>query len=681
MNFYLQNVPLEEAKERFQSALRDAGLWGVLGQEIIPLDENAVGRILAVPIFAKISSPHYHAAAMDGFAIQAIDTNGAQPSLPKIIPIRTVKDTSTSPSACYVDTGDPLPEKYDSVIPIENVELLDHNNEITTITKGPTYIRIRAGVTPWSHVRPLGEDIVVTQLILSGRHALRPVDLGVIAAAGYNDIPVRRKPNVAIIPTGSELVNIGSELKPGDILEYNSLILAAQVNEWGGRARRLAITPDVKGAIKEAVKKAAKTSDLILLNAGSSAGVEDYSAEIIKELGFLVVHGIAIRPGHPVIFGMIKVGNREGSVKNIRERKDDINAKEYKWIPIIGVPGYPVSATLTGEIFIKPLISLWIGIESKSPPLVKARITRKVTSPPGDDDFLRVNMGIVEGHLIAFPLSRGAGVITSLVNADGIALIPRGIQGVDAGSLVDISLYRSIDEIEKTILCIGSHDITLDLLCQFLIKHNRRMISVNVGSQAGLIALQRGEAHLAGSHLLDVETGDYNITHIRKYLPGIPVNVIGFVQRQQGLIIKKGNPKKIKDLFDLLREDISYVNRQRGAGTRVLLDYLLVQNNLKASSIQGYENEVYTHLNVAAAVSSGRSDCGLGIASAAQALNLDFIPLAFEKYQLIIPSKYILTDHLAPIFEIFNNPEFNKVIQKYRGYETNEMGKLIAEIK
>jgi putative molybdopterin biosynthesis protein len=665
MSVYLHDIPLSQARERLREALQDANLWRVLGIELIPLDENALGRVTAEPIWAEISSPHYHASAMDGFAVRSISTNGAMPSTPVTLFIGS--------QAQYVDTGDPLPEWANAVIPIENVESLDESGEITSAIRQPSSIRIRAAVAPWSHVRPLGEDIVATQLVLPAGHILRPADLGAIAASGHQTIRVARKPKVAILPTGTELVPIGSKLKSGDILEYNSLVLAAQIKTMGGEPTRYPIIKDNFDSICEKVQEAAQTHDLVLLNAGSSAGAEDFSSKVVEKLGTLLVHGVAVRPGHPVILGLI---NR---------KSEDLQLETLNLIPIIGVPGYPVSAALTVDIFVESLIAKWLGRRPLELPIEIATLTRKIVSPAGDDDYVRVAVGKVGDKLLAAPLSRGAGVITSLVQADGLALIPSGVQGLEAGEQVKVHLYRSKAEIEKTIFCIGSHDLTLDLLAQFLADHDRRLASANVGSQGGLVALRRGEAHLAGSHLLDPRDGSYNISYIRQYMPNIPVKVIALVGRDQGLMVKKGNPKGIKSLEDLAssgpgeKREIQFVNRQRGAGTRVLLDYHLNAMAMPADSILGYTQEEYTHLGVAAAIASGRADCGLGIAAAAQALDLDFIPLFQERYDLVIPKQHAESELLAPLFDLLTDRGFREAVSRLMGYDVSVMGTIILE--
>ena len=685
MSVYLHDIPLSQAQSRLETALRDADLWRVLGLETIPLDENALGRTLAGPVWAVTSSPHYHASAMDGFAVRAADTAGALPSKPVTLQIPD--------QTHYLDTGDPLPSGFDSVIPIENTEALDEHDNLTEAIRDPAAIRIRASVAPWTHVRPLGEDIVATELVLPAGHVLRPADLGAIAAAGHSEVNVARKPRVAILPTGTELVPIGSKLKAGDILEYNSLVLAAQVKAMGGEPTRYPITMDDFDLICQRVQEAVQEHDLILLNAGSSAGAEDFSSKVVEKLGTLLVHGVAVRPGHPVILGMVDTSTTLNTDRG--SMTEGIVTRLPSSAPIIGVPGYPVSAALTIEIFVESLIAQWLGRRPKELPTETAQLTRKITSPGGDDDFVRVAVGRVGEKLLAAPLSRGAGVITSLVRADGLVLMPRGTQGAEAGEQVQVRLYRPRAELDKTIFCIGSHDMTLDLIAQFLAGHDRRLASANVGSQGGLVALRRGEAHMAGSHLLDPQTGEYNISYIRQYMPNIPVKVVTLVGREQGLLVKQGNPKDINSLEDLSRPEaesarpgprragdaqrVHFVNRQRGAGTRVLLDYQLNLMGIAPDAIIGYNQEEYTHLGVAAAVASGRADCGLGIAAAAKALELDFIPLYQERYDLVFLKEYAESELLSPLFAVLENSEFRAAVAALPGYDVSQMGNLVLE--
>ncbi|MBN1264460.1 MAG: molybdopterin biosynthesis protein [Anaerolineales bacterium] len=649
-NIYLHDIPLEEARNRFHKAISAAGLGGILGEEQIPL-QDAAGQKTSRAVWAQLSSPHYHAAAMDGFAIRAQDTEGASD-----------RDPAVLNRIQYVDTGDPMPAWADAVIPVELVENLDSGDLLDSRS-----IHVRLSLPPWKHVRPMGEDMVATQLVLPANHILRPVDLGAIAGSGHHEVWVIRKPRVAIIPTGTELVPVGARAQAGEIIEYNSLVLAAQVEIWGGTATRYPIVEDRLETIQQQTAEAARIHDLVLVNAGSSAGSEDFTAEVVSNLGTLLVHGIAVRPGHPVILGMLERAKTDGST----------GAEQ---IPVIGIPGYPVSAALTGEIFVEPLLALWTGRKGIQRPVVEAVLTRKVHSSPGDDEYLRVTAGKVGERIVAAPLARGAGVISSLVRSDGIVHIPAGVQGIQSGEKVQVELYCSPEDLEKTLVVLGSHDLTIDLIAQELALMGFKLSSGNLGSLGGLIALRRGEAHFAGSHLMDPESGEYNLSYIRRYLPDTPVVLVNLVTRQQGLILQSGNPEGIHSLEDIARPDITYVNRQRGAGTRVLLDYHLEQLRIDPAAIKGYAQEEYTHLTVAAAVASNRAHCGLGIRAAADALNLDFLPLYQERYDLVFPRTHFESVLIQPVLEILENPLFRNSVAAMPGYDVEHMGEIIAEL-
>jgi len=644
-NIYLQDVALSEALDSWHAALQEHGLWGPLGAETIPLDQ-ALGRVTAEPVWARISSPHYHAAAMDGYAVRSEETLGASETSPLLLRV--------GEQALPVDTGDPLPPGMNAIIMIENTQ--------PVWQEGVDYIEILSAVAPWADVRPMGEDMVATELVLPANHRLRPQDVGAIAGSGHTQVTVYRRPRVAILPTGTELVKPGSDLQPGDIIEYNSLMLGAQAEEAGCVVTRLPIQADDYASIKAAVVDALETHDLVAINAGSSAGSEDYTSTIVRELGELRVHGIAIRPGHPVVLGVA-----QGKA-------------------LVGVPGFPVSAAMTFERIVMPVLYRWQGLQPPERPRIDATLTRKTLSPMGEDHFLRVTVGQVGERMVATPLGGGAGVLMSLVKADGIVTIPRFSEGYDAGATVEVELLRPLSSIKRTIVAIGSHDMTLDVLADQLRRRRRDLTlsSAHVGSLGGLLALQRGEAHLAGSHLLDEETGDYNVSYIRQLLTaqGVHVVLLGFVDREQGLIVPKGNPKNIQAFDDLLREDVVFVNRQRGAGTRVLLDYALKQRGLNPRRIAGYERQEYTHLAVAATVKSGAADTGLGILAAARALDLDFVPLFHERYDLVIPVEYYESDLLAPLLRILREPDsaFRQAVQGMGGYGTDNMGKVLAQL-
>ena len=637
--YYLDDIPLTDALAKFMDALKAAGATNRSGSESIPL-AGAAGRTTASPIWARRSSPHYDAAAMDGAAVRSVDTVGATETAPITLTV--------GEQAKWIDTGDLMPAGFDAVAMIEVVRRVDDDK-----------IELRSAVPPYHNVRPLGEDIVATELVLPEGRRLRPYDLAACAAAGLSEVTVRRRPNISIIPTGSELVPPGATPRPGGIIESNGLMLAAMANEWGADAVVMNPVPDVPHLLKAALFDALGEYDVVVLNAGSSAGSEDYTASLVEEMGELLVHGVAIRPGHPVVLGIV-------------------NEK-----PILGIPGYSVSAALTLELFLKPLVEIKLGLKPRTREKATAVLTRKVLSPMGEDEYLRVRLGVVGKRTVATPIQRGAGVIMSLVRADGLVIIPRFSEGVDAGTTVDVELLASKEEISDAIVVTGSHDVVLDLLASELSRQNpgRNLASSNVGSLGGLLALSRGEAHLAGTHLLDESTGEYNLSYIRRHLKGIPIVLVALVGRVQGLLVPCGNPMGITGLADLAREDVTFVNRQHGSGTRLLLDHLLGGADIPASSIRGYVREEYTHLAVAATVAGGNADAGLGILSAARAVGTDFIPLTNEQYDLAIPTSFYEGEDLAPLLELIRDDSFRQKVDALSGYDTSRMGEVVARLE
>ncbi len=652
-NIYLRDVPLDTAIASWHAALETAGLLRPLERERVFLHQ-AFQRVTAAPVWARVSAPHYHACAMDGYAVRSVDTTGASETSPKRLAIGT--------SAFPVDTGDPLPAGTDAVIMIEQVLELPAGAEI----------EIMAATPPWQYVRAMGEDMVASELVLPSGHRIRSQDLGALAGSGHGDVLVWRKPRVAIIPTGSELVAAGETARPGEIIEYNSLVLAAMAQEAGCAVTRFPIVRDNYAAIKAAVSQALEEHDLVAINAGSSAGREDFTSRIVAELGRVCVHGIAIRPGHPAILGVAERRAQDPSLP--------INAA------LVGIPGYPVSAVLVFDQIVGPLLYRWQGMAAPERPVVRATITRKIVSPAGDDEFVRVSLGQVGERIIASPLAGGAGVITSLVKADGVLKIPRMSEGVHAGAQVDVELHCPPGKINRTILAIGSHDLCLDLLAAALKQSGAPLFltSAHVGSLGGLMALQRGEAHLAGSHLLDEASGEYNLPAVRDMLASRDIRsvVLGLVTRVQGLMVPRGNPKRITGLRDLTRGDVTFVNRQRGAGTRVLLDYELKKHELDPRNVRGYERQEYTHLSVAVAVSSGLADCGLGILAAARALELDFVPLLEERYDLVVPREHFDGPLLAPLLANLRDTTsaFRADVKAMGGYGVDRMGDVLAEL-
>ena len=634
---YLYDVPLATARERLTKALAELPDWPPRRTLRLPLDQ-ALGRVTAAPVWAALSSPHFPAAAMDGVAVAAASTVGAAETSPRRLKLDT--------NAVWIDTGDAMPPNTDAVIMIEDIH-----------DRGDGTIEIIAAAAPWQHVRPMGEDIVASELVLPQGRRLEPRDLGALAAAGHAEVEVVAPPRVAVIPTGSELVPVGRNPRPGELIEFNGLMLGALAETWGATAQRGDIVADEFHAIRAATEAALESADIVVINAGSSAGREDFSARVIADLGRVFVHGVAVRPGHPVVLGVAR-----GK-------------------PVLGIPGYPVSAALTFELFVRPLIEECLGRPAPKRGTVRAITPRQLVSHAGDDEFIRVRVGRVGNRTVAAPLERAAGVIMSLVRADGLVTVPRFSEGIAAGSEVEVELLGEAEGIEHTAVAIGSHDPALDLLASELSRRSppMRLASTNAGSYGGLVALRRGEAHLAGCHLLDPATGVYNETDVRRVLPGRAVTLVHFAQREQGLIVPHGNPKGLRTLSDLVQPGIRFVNRQRGAGTRMLLDHLLDTEGIDPSTIEGYDREQYTHLAVAADVDSGMADAALGIRAAARALGTDFIPVGMERYDLVIPNEHLDHPPIAALLDILRDPTFTEAVRAMGGYDTSRMGEVMAE--
>ena len=627
---------LEEARELFLNCL-DYGRM-LTGERISTVE--GMGRILAEPVFARFSSPNFYAAAMDGIAVLAEDSFGASIDQPKQFRI--------GKQAFWINTGQPMPAGTNAVIMVEQINLIEED-----------LAEIQAAAFPWQYVRKMGEDLVATELLLPQGHRITAYDLGALIAGGVFELPVIQKPKVVLIPTGSELIEwqeMAKSLPPGKVPEYNTLILSGLVHECGGEPVRWPITRDKKELIQGTLAKAVDSDcQMVIINAGSSSGSEDYSLTAIEGLGEVLVHGVTIMPGKPTILGII-----QGK-------------------PVIGNPGYPVSATISFEQFARPVLFKMQGIVAPDRKKVPVYPARAFPSKLGQEEFLRVNLGRVGDKIIANPLPRGAGTITSLTRADGIIRIPMNSEGINWEEPVLAELLREETILAHTVVIVGSHDNTLDLLGNFLSRQypKFRLTSSNVGSTGGLMALKRGIAHVAGSHLLDPETGGYNITYIRRLIPDVPVKGVNLVLRQQGLILAKGNPKKIIGLEDMTRKDVAFINRQAGSGTRILLDFRLKELELDPSDIRGYEEEEFTHMAVAVAVLSGRADAGLGIYAAARALDLDFIPVVQEEYDLVIPDKYYEEEKIQALLSVIRSANFQEAAKALGGYDLSLTGKII----
>lgn len=632
-NLYLTNVDVDEAiklyVERFNEKINNLEL-----EEIKVID--SLNRISSEPIYAKYSSPNYNASAMDGIAVIAKNTYEATENNP--IKLNKIEDYMV------VDTGDPIKEPYNSVIMIEDVEEIDENT-----------VEIIKSASPWQHIRPIGEDIVANEMIIPINHKIRPVDIGALLSGGIVNIKVYKKPTVGIIPTGTEIVEPGSEMLVGNIIESNSRIFEGLTSQYGAIPNRYKPVRDNYEELKKQIIKSVKENDITIINAGSSAGTEDYTVDIIREIGEVLVHGIASKPGKPAILGVV-------------DEK-----------PVMGIPGYPVSAYLIFDNITREIIERYQGKSPEKHMKIEAISSRRIISSLKHREYVRIKLGLVGDKMIATPLNRGAGVTMSLVRADGVLVIPQNSEGVESGEVIEIELQKNLADIKNTIVSIGSHDLIMDILSNYIHKLNStyNLSSSHVGSMGGIMSLRRNETHIAPMHLLDEKTGEYNISYIKKYLSNKNILLIKGVKRAQGFMVKKDNPKNINNFEDIANKDINFVNRQKGSGTRILTDYLLKKDNILNNDILGYEREMTTHMSVAAAVASGSADVGVGVYSAAKAMDLDFIPIGEEEYDFAIREEYLDDEKIKLFISILKSEDFQNEIEKLGGYKFDRAGEII----
>ncbi len=628
---YLTNIPLHEAKADYIKVLQEHN-FGAKVESISVLE--ACHRVSAEPVYAQICAPHYNASAMDGIAVVAKDTFGATETTPIVL---------SGEQYLVLDTGDPLPDAYDAVIMVEDIIRLEDNK-----------VKILQAAVPFQHVRQIGEDICQGEMIIPSYTSISPAAIGSMLAGGVLEVRVLAKPVVGIIPTGDEIVPPSNNPQSGDIMEFNSAIFSAMLRDWGAEVKVYPICKDKLDVITGALNTALQECDMVLLNAGSSAGREDYAVQSIKAVGQVVYHGIAIKPGKPAI-----LAHKNAQV-------------------ILGVPGYPVSGIIVIEEFLKPLMELFTKKATATPIQQDAVLSRPIVSGVKYEEFVRVRMGHVEERYIATPLQRGSGVVSSFMKADGIMTIPRGVEGYAAGETVPVRLLQPLSKIQNSLVAIGSHDPLLDELSDMLHVQDEalHMISSHAGSMGGIMAMKRREAHLGGIHLLDEEDGSYNVSYVKKYFPQGGVCLVEVTGRQQGFMVAKGNPKNITSIHDLYAEGIRFVNRQKGSGTRILFDYSNKAEGLDAKNIYGYEREEFTHTSVAAQIALGSADVGMGIYAAAKMFNLDFIPVCVEQYDFIIPDYAMETPMVQKVLSIVRSEEFKQKLLDLGGYIVKDPGRI-----
>jgi len=604
---FLDVIDRDEAERRFQAVIR----LEPLGGESVSLD-NALGRVLSQDVVATVDVPSFDRSNYDGFAVRAADTFGAAEEEPRrlkllneVIATAVVPQSEVQPgSAVSIATGGMLPRGADAVVMVEHTD--DEDGELI----------VRRAVTPGFGVSFAGTDIAAGETVLRRGELLTSRETGVLAAIGVDKAEVWRRPRVAVVSTGDEIIPPGQPMQPGMVYDSNARIIADAVRELGGDPVPLGIVRDDLDELRERVTGALESCDVVLLSGGTSKGQGDLSYHVVSELGDpgIVAHGVALKPGKPICLA----------------------ATAGK--PVVILPGFPTSAIFTFHEFVAPVIRRLAGRTAESQSAVQARLAVKVNSDIGRTEYLLV--GLVEGgdvqtghvKLAAYPMGKGSGSVTTFSRADGFVTIGRHNEIVDAGTVVGVRLLGH-DLRVADLVVIGSHCVGLDYLLGQLQDQGFRTKFLAVGSTGGLEAARRGECDLAGMHLLDPATGQYNRPFLSADLELIP----GY-GRMQGVVFRRRDERfedrEPREAIDAVRADPScfMVNRNQGSGTRILIDGLL-----EGAQPTGYAVQSRSHNAVAAAVAQGRADWGVAIRGVADQADLGFLPLTEERYDFVVP--------------------------------------------
>jgi len=606
-------VTINHAKRIIESLDIKAGI-----SEVNIMD--ASGLILAEDVFSNVDVPPFDRASMDGFAVRASDTFKAREDRPVALKLAGSILPGINPDikiddgeAAEIATGAVMPEGADAVVMVE----------YTRIGKEVLILR---PVSINENVMHAGADIMAGERLLKRGTSLGPREIGLIAASGRRTVKVKRL-KVGLISTGNELVRPGDELQPGQIYDINSFSIGSAVKECGGEPMYFGIIKDERKELEKALKKAAEVCDIILTSGSTSAGTGDMMYRIIGDNGALLAHGIDIKPGKPAIIGRV-FGK-----------------------PVFGLPGYPASSLTIFNEFIAPVIRKATG-KKKEWLKVQAKLASRIRTD-GRSQLLPV--GLVRG--LAYPVDKGSGAITTLSEADGFIEIPSDIEMIEVGEGVEVTLFGEIETPE--LLFVGSHCLGLDVLAD-VAGLNMRVI--NTGSSGGLSAIRSGSADIAGVHLLD-ESGEYNLPFLERFGIKNAVLVKGYL-REQGLIIRKDSG--IKGFEDIL--NVRFINRNSGSGTRVLVDLKLkeiaavkgISFEDLTSSIDGYHTEAKTHSAVAAAVKLGKAEAGVGIRTVAELNGLDFIKIADEEYDFVIPQELLESREISILLKALRGKEFTE---------------------
>lgn len=630
---YLAKKSLEEAKaiwNNFLSTIEPK-------KETIPVKES-LNRITASPVQASRSAPNFNASAMDGIAVSSEDTAGATEREPITLKGNQFK---------YVNTGNLIPEGYNAVIKIEDINQLDSG------------IKIFKSVSPWHNVRTIGESVMKGDQILTSNQKLKAYHIGALLEAGVFEVEVYAKPVLTVISTGDEIVSPESSPEPGQYVDFNSTMVKEMAEEAGGEINFYGVVSDEEKALKAAINQATQSSDLVITIAGSSAGSKDFTASIVEEKGEIFVHGVEIQPGKPLLLGAIEN------------------------VPFIGLPGFPLSCLHAFENFGTMAVKALQKDSADADNYIQAKVKRKLASKPGRVEYVRVNLSFEKSQTgqedfpIAVPRRRGSAVMKSQAQADGILEIPADREGLAVDELAEVKLLYPENYLKDNLVLAGSNDPLLDYLQELLITSAQK-IKLRLqsrGSQAGIHALIRGEADLTTAHLLDPETGEYNLSYLDQ-IAEEPLELLTLAWRDQGLYLSPDSQLCLKNINDLKNKDITFINRQQGAGTRILFDYQLNQSNIKPAEIKGYDREEYTHAAVAQAVAVGSADTALGIRAVAKAFGLNFIPLFSERFELIYPTRLAEDYRIKKIKEIIKSNRFQEYLTEQTGYDLKDTGQI-----
>lgn len=635
------DIPLEEALERWLTDLEFHRAKRELEGQLIDV-EDALGRVTAETVVARLSSPNYYAAAIDGLAVASHSTLEASEESPIILDVGA--------SLPFVDTGSPMPAGCDTVVPFYELKLTDERS-----------LEVRRPSAPWRNVRPIGEDLAAGEVILPKGHRVRSLDLSALIAGGIRELLVEGQPRVHVVPLGEALVEPGRLPSVGQTVDHTSPFLSALATEQGFRARRFPAIPETRDAVTAVMQEQASRCDLLILCAGHERGTA-LLATALAEAGECTLHGVSIRPGHALVLGFI------GDT------------------PVLGVSSHPVPAFLGFSLFGLPAFRSLSKGRAKDDlwpwPVDKARLATGCGSAAGVEEFLRVKMAVVDGERIAVAESGGHGTLMSLVRADGLIRIPAGVRRLEDGTPVEVLRLREETNLTGHLLLLGTHDISYDLIRDRL--HDRypevRLHTAAVGGRAGLEALQRGHCHGATVHLFDEATGEYNLPFLKQWDWEEPVVVFQLLHRWLGLAVAPGNPLGITGLKDLSRPEVRFVNRQPGSGTRQLIDYHLAQAGVATDAIPGYSLHAHTHMATAAAVKGDTADAGPTISTAARSLGLDFVPCVRERLDLVFPKRFLSLYPLRALLAVLRSEGFREAATgRFHDYDFAEAGELVWE--